>query len=271
MTAIVFTASSTTDQLTATAHGLNTGDLFHVIAAGGTLPTAASGGDLVEATDYFAIRIDANNVKVARSQALAQAGTAVDLTSNGSGQMYLLIGLPFTRARTYANGVQVWSADLNALQDDVVGNKRAPFRRNIPLTLSFVDTTNTWAANGIGIKSTSATGSTTIGASYCDCPYDVGDVILGVEVWRKSDGTSGNKSTQFILAAQDNNILIATSTDTIANTSTTRTGPFVVASSSGIGRMMQAGETLHFAFVSQGGGNTAGYIILVAQLVVMRP
>lgn len=266
MTAIVFTASSTTDQLTATAHGLNTGDLFHVIAAGGTLPTAASGGDLAEATDYFAIRIDASNVKVARSQALALAGTAIDLTSNGSGQQYLLIGLPFTRARTYAPGSLVPSADLNALQDAVVGNRRGVFRRNISLALAFVDTTSTWVANGSGLKSTSTAG-TTIGASYCECPYEVGDVILGLEVWRKSDGTSGNKGASLILVADNNFLIATTSTDSILNTATTK-AMTVVPSSAQVGHVMAAGESLRFAFA---GNTSTGYIIVCANLVVMRP
>lgn len=268
MPAIVFTANSATDQLTASAHGLLTGDVTRLVSGGGTLPTA-SGGDLVEATDYFAIRMDANTIKLARSQALALAGTAIDLTGNGSGQQYLLYGLPFLRNRTYAAASQIKSADLNELQDDDIRGKRGVFRRNIPLVLAFVDTTNTWAPNLSGIRSTAATGSTSIGASYCDCPYEVGDVILGVEVWRKSDGTAGTKGASLFLAAQDNNILIAaTSTaDTVASNATTR-AMTVVPSLDGVGHTMQAGETLHFAFA---GSISAGYIIVCAQLVVMRP
>lgn len=269
MPAIVFTASSATDQLTATAHGLLTGDVTRLFAAGGTLPTAASGGDLVEATDYFAIRIDANTIKLARSQALALAGTAIDLTSNGSGQQYLLYGLPFIRNRTYAAASQIKSADLNALQDDDTGGKRGVFRRQIPLTLNFVDATSTWTnALGLGLKSTSTAGTTT-GASNVNVPYDVGDVILGVEVYRKSDGTANSKAAVFILSSTDNNVIIATGTDTIASGATTRAGPYIVpASSPGIGRTMLAGETLQFGFVGQ---TSTGYIILCAQLVVMRP
>ena len=106
---------SATDQLTVTAHGLNTGDgaagLWAV--SGGSLP-----GGVLTTDDVWIIRVDANTVKLASSQTNALAGTAINLTSNGSGTLLLLIGLPYRRSTTYGPGVQLKSADVNSLQDD---------------------------------------------------------------------------------------------------------------------------------------------------------
>lgn len=98
------------DTLTITAHGLVTGDGFAAIYtdASGTLPSP-----LAAATDYWAIRVDANTIKLASSSANAMLGTAINLTSTGSGTLQLLRGLPYRRPRIAIPGQQVFSADLN--------------------------------------------------------------------------------------------------------------------------------------------------------------
>lgn len=68
-----------TDTLAETSHGKSTGDAL-IFAAG----TAAPGG-LTDGTTYFVIKVDANSFKLAATQADAFAGTAVDITSNGTG------------------------------------------------------------------------------------------------------------------------------------------------------------------------------------------
>lgn len=76
-----FTAS-TSDELTATAHGLALGDAVQVSTSGG-LPAGLSA-----ATTYFAIVSDAlgaNKFKLATSYANALAGTAIDITTAGTG------------------------------------------------------------------------------------------------------------------------------------------------------------------------------------------
>lgn len=76
-----FTASSVNDELTINAHGLNTGDgPLQVSNSGGALPTG-----LAAVTNYFVVKVDANNIQLATSLANALAGTFIDLTSNGSG------------------------------------------------------------------------------------------------------------------------------------------------------------------------------------------
>lgn len=116
MPAVAVTAVSTSlDTLTATAHGLVTGDRFRLRNVGGALPAATP--SLAGVTDYFAVRVDANNIKVATSSANALAGTpvVVDITGSGSGTTTIEYGLPYTIPNAvYVNGVsQVQDKDLN--------------------------------------------------------------------------------------------------------------------------------------------------------------
>jgi hypothetical protein len=62
-----------------TAHGYLTG-LEGQLTTSGTLP-----GGLATATNYYLIRVDADNYKFATSRANAEAGTAVDITSAAGG------------------------------------------------------------------------------------------------------------------------------------------------------------------------------------------
>lgn len=122
MPAITYTANAGTDQLTATAHGLVTGD-GPVVVRKGTAATVLA-APLAEVTEYWAIRIDANTLQLATSQANALANTFVPLTTAGSGTQILEYGLPYIRPRTYvANvggpgtptpGSQIRAADFNA-------------------------------------------------------------------------------------------------------------------------------------------------------------
>lgn len=90
---------------TATAHGMSTGNVVHV-TAGTTEPAP-----LVADTDYYVIKVDANTFKLAASLALANAGTAITLTSGGTGTLTI---------ETFSNNtiISQLAAQLNA----VVGN-----------------------------------------------------------------------------------------------------------------------------------------------------
>jgi hypothetical protein len=68
----------TSDSISEVGHGYGTG-MKGALTTGGTLPVGLS------ATDYYAIRVDADNYKYATSQANALAGTAVDITGYGIG------------------------------------------------------------------------------------------------------------------------------------------------------------------------------------------
>jgi len=77
----VFTAEADTELFTATAHGLLTGDgPFQVSNAGGALPAG-----LTAVTDYWIVKVDADNFKLATSRANALAGTTLSITTDGTG------------------------------------------------------------------------------------------------------------------------------------------------------------------------------------------
>ncbi len=76
-----FTATAATDTLTVTAHGLQTGDgPFQVSNSGGGLPAG-----LVALTNYWIIATSVDTFKVATTLANALLGTAVDVTTAGTG------------------------------------------------------------------------------------------------------------------------------------------------------------------------------------------
>ena len=74
---------ASTDILTITSHGHSNGDVVRIEGRGGaTIP-----GGLVENTAYYIAVQDADNVKLKNT---AGAGIAVNITSNGSGALYLV-------------------------------------------------------------------------------------------------------------------------------------------------------------------------------------
>ncbi len=114
MSALTISAvNSGTDELTITAHGLNTGDgIFAIYTPNGAIP-----GGLAPVTDYWFIKTGTDTGKLASSSANAFAGTPINITSSGSGTLLLLRGLPFRRPRNAVPGQQVFSGDLNAAWD----------------------------------------------------------------------------------------------------------------------------------------------------------
>lgn len=79
-----FTANAGTDKLTV-ALAYTTGECVRLTAST-TLPTATGGG-LTAGTDYFAIYVSATEIRLARTRALAYAGTYIDITSAGVGAL----------------------------------------------------------------------------------------------------------------------------------------------------------------------------------------
>ncbi len=108
-----FTADSTTDILTSTGSNgfINLLNLskVQVSNSGGALPTGLSA-----ATDYFTIRLSDTTCKLATSYANAVAGTAIDITANGSGTQTMNNLLP---RYTNGSGVQafMWNTNATAL------------------------------------------------------------------------------------------------------------------------------------------------------------
>lgn len=71
------------EQLTSTSHGWLTGD--PVIYVAGTVGVTG----LTTGTTYYVIKVDANTLKLATTQVLAFAGTAIDVTAPGTGTQSL--------------------------------------------------------------------------------------------------------------------------------------------------------------------------------------
>src|ERR1044071_2079198 len=117
MPAITVSAVTTgTDTLTATSHGLTTGDRFRLRNVGGALPAATPA--LAAVTDYFAVVTGVDTLKLSDTNAHALAGTNIfDLTGTGSGTTTIEYGLPYCIPNEVAvDGVsQVHAKDLNGV------------------------------------------------------------------------------------------------------------------------------------------------------------
>jgi len=74
------TIDPATDTFTSSGIKLGTGAMIQFTTSG-TLP-----GGMTAATDYYAIRVTDDTFKIATSRALAESGTALDVTDAGSGQ-----------------------------------------------------------------------------------------------------------------------------------------------------------------------------------------
>lgn len=97
---------------------LQTGDRLRLRNVGGALPAATP--SLAPVTDYFAIRVDDDHIKLAVTNADAMAGTAIDITGSGSGTTTIEFNLPYCVPRIDAGGTQVFSRDNNATWGSLV-------------------------------------------------------------------------------------------------------------------------------------------------------
>ena len=81
-----FTADSTTDTLTATSHGLSTGDRVAFYNSGGALP-----GGISQWVEYFVLNSTANTFQLSATY----GGSTLDITSNGSGTNTFTDGIAY--------------------------------------------------------------------------------------------------------------------------------------------------------------------------------
>lgn len=117
----VSSVNTTTEEITAVAHGLLTGDRFRLRNVGGALPAATP--SLAGATDYYAVRTGADTLKIAASSSDALAGTPVviNLSGSGSGTTTVEYGLPYCIPTALAAaGTQIKSANDNAAWSSLV-------------------------------------------------------------------------------------------------------------------------------------------------------
>ena len=101
-----------TDSINETAHGLFTGKVVQLTSSG-TLPAG-----LALATDYYVIRVDADNFKLAASAKDAENGNAVDITAAAGGGTHTV-----TEQERERRALDVWmmnEINVNLTQDDEI-------------------------------------------------------------------------------------------------------------------------------------------------------
>ena len=125
VSAVDTTANTLTSTGVAAAGGaegsvLQTGDRLRLRNTGGALPAATP--SLAPVTDYYAIRVDDNTIKISDTNAHALAGTnIIDLTGSGSGTTTIEFGLPYCLPTAIAaQGVQARSSIFNAMYNALV-------------------------------------------------------------------------------------------------------------------------------------------------------
>ena len=134
-----FTVTVANDRLRIPGHGFNTGDgPFYVSAVPGPGPvgTPAVPGGLTEWREYFVIRVSANEIRLATSVANANAGTQVDLTSDGAGTRRLsqrFSGLSAADQQNFTSGFREIPIEVNAVDSTrmVLGLSNAYVSKNI--------------------------------------------------------------------------------------------------------------------------------------------
>lgn len=151
-----FTADSTTDICTKTSHGLYTGAIVRV-STSGALPNP-----LLAATDYFVIRVTANTFKLAASLPDAQAGTAIDLTTNGTGTQTVTptaiagASIKFQGSNDNSNWVDIASSSTNITATvNLLYNQSGVYYRYVrpyfTITTGTVTFSNVWIAKDNGV------------------------------------------------------------------------------------------------------------------------
>lgn len=141
----VFTASSATDQLTLTGTtnaNFQTGIPFRVSNSGGALPTPLNNADTYYAIAVSATTVNPGIIKVATSYANAIAGTAIDLTTDGTGiqtitslgqlQQGAITSHPGTimGCRTLHRRLFLFSQNFTEVWENAGIGTNLPFRRN---------------------------------------------------------------------------------------------------------------------------------------------
>ena len=185
------------------------------------------------------------------------------------------MGLPLSREPLpNGPGSIVPSTTILAMEDCIIGKKHNAVRRWVSLTPFYNDASNTWqTAPPATNASTGSIKSTTIGgvtASLWLPPWEVGDEILGLEIWKSGDGSSGTKAITAGLFFTSSagisgpNICNATST-TVAGGSIP--APALFAPTVNQTHVMQAGEQLFLSISNQ---TTVGFVITSMFLVYRR-
>lgn len=192
---ITYTPDQATDQLGITAHGFFSGDGPVRLATSGTVPAGLSLG-----VDYWLLRQDANNLKLATTRAGAITGIAdATFTTNGSGTQQINISLPFRSPRTYVPGSQVFSADLAAMIQAITDGEAA----SRPQTVGAASGAGSsdWVSNVVQNGAIRATVASP-GIFAIPIPAGLGDVLTKVDI-RCQHSVATASAIQVLLYSSD--------------------------------------------------------------------
>ena len=156
--AIPLVVTSATDLVTATSHGFSTAETVTVSNTGGALPSP-----LAAATTYYVIRISADTFKLATSYANAIAGTAIDITTTGTGTNSLNTGGTLMATDgihiTQGVGTSFQTALLNHYVPTLVGPGEVNMvTGNLPTYNTLSDVVGAWRSGFGGAPNWTVTG-----------------------------------------------------------------------------------------------------------------
>lgn len=197
-----FTASAATDIMTLNSTNTPpTGTAVKVSNSGGALPAG-----LVANTNYFIINVSSSTFKLATTRALANAGTAIDLTTNGTGTQTVVTVNPGT--------INHYAIDpRTAIKYCIDSNGQVWYKPSSVFVLldhTTVGTTNA-AGNGLAIFRTSD-GNATYLFSFRNALVDVINIFgtSNVETpvwsdgWKSLNSGAGSGNSHYALVGQDN-------------------------------------------------------------------
>lgn len=195
-----FTADSSTDIMTISGGTMPiTGTAVTVSNSGGALPTGLSA-----ATNYFIIKLSSTTFKLATTRANANASTAIDITSNGSGTNTVATVDPGT-INHFANDPRT------SIRYAIDSNGRVWYRNGALYLLLDGNTLTNAAGQGIAIFRTSD-GNATYLFVYRNAVIDVINVFgtpnLETPVWSTAWKTmasgAGSGNSHHSIVGQDN-------------------------------------------------------------------
>jgi hypothetical protein len=159
-TGTVTEVSLTANSLSIPAHGYTTGAKVTELTTTGTLPAGLSTG-----TVYYVIKLDADTISLAASQANALAGTAVDITGYGTSAAVHTVVIATTLAGTLKLQKNNNPPDVTAvwvdLDDDEIVND------NNSLTISAAGNSN-WVIANAGFREIRLVATITSGTVTAD-------------------------------------------------------------------------------------------------------
>lgn len=135
--------NTSTDTITETSHNYYTG-LVGQVSSSGSLP-----GGLSTSTDYYVIKLTANTYQLASSLANANAGTAVNLTSVGSGTHTFTPRADISDLRFDKKGVSASFVDF-CIQRVTTGTGATELVETGLFVCSYNPTSDDWSLTVIG-------------------------------------------------------------------------------------------------------------------------